>query len=254
MADKFKGSMFGYAKNDVKEKIIELEKAKSFLEQENKTLKEQIENMKAEYAEKYSNLEKAAQMVEESKKRIADAYIDAQKTADNIVEQAKSQVAMERHVYQIENESLRDIIVERKEAIRNIRLSVQSFGTELEEYFNRVVKNLSSDIDTAVKQLDYEHLEKFSVETDFEYDRFDAFEDKAKTVDKEHEMRETENKEAGVSEETVEEEIKETETIENIHEHILQAEPEILKERAQMEEQREEEEREAQRVAEYLYK
>lgn len=153
----FKTSMFGYSKKKVQDKV-------KSLEEENRELKEQIELVKEQYEAKKRSLEVEAENLENSKKQIADAYIEAQKNADDLLEQAKNSIAMERHVYEIENEALKELIVERKEAIRNIRLSVQTFSTELEKYFENVIKNLSSDINVAVKQLDYEHLEKISAE------------------------------------------------------------------------------------------
>lgn len=153
----FSSSLFGYKKEAVQETVAQLR-------EENEALKAEIAAMKEEKEKTAQWLMEERAELELSKKKIAEAYMDAQKKADDMVEAAKKEIAIERHNYEVENEGLREIIVERKEAIRNIRLSVQSFSTELEAYFEKVIKGLSSDIDVAVKQLDYTHLEKISAD------------------------------------------------------------------------------------------
>ncbi len=153
----FSSSVFGYKKKAVQETVAQLR-------EENEALKAEIAAMKEEKEKTAQWLMEERAELELSKKKIAEAYMDAQKKADDMVEAAKKEIAIERHNYEVENEGLREIIVERKEAIRNIRLSVQSFSTELEAYFEKVIKGLSSDIDVAVKQLDYTHLEKISAD------------------------------------------------------------------------------------------
>lgn len=153
----FSSSLFGYKKKAVRQTVAQLR-------EENEALKAEIAAMKEEKEKTAQWLMEERAELELSKKKIAEAYMDAQKKADDMVEAAKKEIAIERHNYEVENEGLREIIVERKEAIRNIRLSVQSFSTELEAYFEKVIKGLSSDIDVAVKQLDYTHLEKISAD------------------------------------------------------------------------------------------
>lgn len=153
----FSSSLFGYKKKTVRETVAQLR-------EENEALKAELLAMQQEKEKTAQWLMEERAELELSKKKIAEAYMDAQKKADDMVEAAKKEIAIERHNYEVENEGLREIIVERKEAIRNIRLSVQSFSTELEAYFEKVIKGLSSDIDVAVKQLDYTHLEKISAD------------------------------------------------------------------------------------------
>lgn len=157
----FSSALFGYKKKSVEEKIKQLEA-------ENEALKLQVVSLQQEREKTNQWLLQEKVDLEMNKKKIAEAYIEAQKKADDMLEQAKKEIAIERHTYEVENEALREIIVERKEAIRNIRLSVQSFSTELETYFEKVIKGLSNDIDVAVKQLDYEHLEKISADSNIE--------------------------------------------------------------------------------------
>lgn len=155
----FSSSMFGYNKKEV-------EAALAKLREENESLKAEILILQKEREQTNQWLVQERAELELNKKKIAEAYIEAQKKADDMVEAAKKEIAIERHNYEVENEGLREVIVERKEAIRNIRLSVQSFSAELEAYFEKVIKSLSSDIDVAVKQLDYQHLEKISADSD----------------------------------------------------------------------------------------
>ena len=154
----FSSSLFGYKKKDVDMKLDRLY-------YEMNALQAEIELMKLEKEKTAQWLMEERAELELSKKKIAEAYIEAQKKADDMLEEAKREIALERHNYEVENEGLREVIVERKEAIRNIRLSVQAFSTELETYFGDVIKRLSGDIAVAVKELDYAHLEKISADS-----------------------------------------------------------------------------------------
>lgn len=154
----FASSLFGYKKKEVDSTIAQLR-------EENEALKAEIVEMRREKEQTTQWLMEERAELELGKKKIAEAYMEAQKKADDMVEAAKREIAIERHNYEVENEGLREVIVERKEAIRNIRLSVQTFSTELEAYFGDVIKRLSGDIAVAVKELDYAHLEKISADT-----------------------------------------------------------------------------------------
>ena len=154
----FSSSLFGYKKKEVNSTI-------SQLSEENAALRAELEEMRKEKEQTAQWLMEERAELELSKKKIAEAYIEAQKKADDMLEEAKREIALERHNYEVENEGLREVIVERKEAIRNIRLSVQAFSTELETYFGDVIKRLSGDIAVAVKELDYAHLEKISADS-----------------------------------------------------------------------------------------
>ena len=151
----FKSSMFGYDKSQVDKKISELES-------EINLLRNKIQEIKVEYDGRCRIFKEETEKIEQSKRRIADAYLAAQQNADNLMEQARNAIAVERHMQEVENEALKEVIVERKEAVRNIRLSVQSFSSELQDCFNRIIANINSDVNIAVKELDQKYLTDIS--------------------------------------------------------------------------------------------
>ena len=183
----FKGSLFGYKKSVVEATIEELT-------EENLSLKEKIVEMDNSFEKRYKVMNDQLENIELSKKQIADAYIVAQKNIDSLVEMAKKEVALERHNCEVENEALREMIVEKKEAVRNIRGSVQSFRDEFEKYFSNWMKNLSAEMNRTFEDLDYTHLRK--VLPDVETERRTYEEESVISVETEEEKVEMTSNEA----------------------------------------------------------
>ena len=154
---KFGGSLLGYNKDDVNsymetliksynEKIWEKDTEISKRDAEIKSLKENI----AHIAEENKKLTDELNSLEDIRDKIANTFIDAQIKAEEILENARIQAAKEKNVLEVENEALREVIVERKETIRNIKNSAKSFSEELRESLTKKMEDIQTEIQTLI--------------------------------------------------------------------------------------------------------
>jgi len=159
----FKTKFRGYSKKEVNDRIEELENKVNFLT-------EKFQEIKTEYERKNALFKAELGNIEENKQKIAEIYMAAHTNAEAIVEKAKNDTIEKQHIFEIENEALKETIVERKETIRNIRLTMQSFSSQLEGYFGKLLESINNDIQSTVKELDYEFLEKLTPGGNFDID------------------------------------------------------------------------------------
>jgi len=157
---KFGTSLFGFNKVDVNLYLESLIKSynESLWEKENQIseLKRKIE----EYKKKLEEIQDEYAAISETREKIANAFIEAQKNAELIIENARKTAAMEKHKLEAECESLRDLIIEKKQKLKKLTEAAVNFGNELESIMNRSIANFRDEYRKAVE----DSMEKYIFE------------------------------------------------------------------------------------------
>ena len=173
---KFSTALFGCNKIDVNlylesliksynESLWEKESQVSELKREVEEYKRKLEEVKVEY-----------DSISETRTKIANAFIEAQKNAEQIVENARKTATMEKHKLEAESESLRELIIEKKQTLKRLTEAASNFGNDLEEIMNHRIRMFKEDLNKAVEdsreKYIFEHIKDFSDQDDEDADNY----------------------------------------------------------------------------------
>lgn len=155
---KFGTSLFGYNKVDVNLYLESLIKSYNDNLWEKDSQINELKKKSEELQQKSKALSDELNSIEETKESIANTFIEAQRNSSKIMDKARESAAMEKNKLEVESESLRELIIDKKMALKELRDAARSFGTDLESKMTEYINEFSKKVDSVVKESEDMHL------------------------------------------------------------------------------------------------
>lgn len=103
----------------------------------------------------YNQLSSSYIVLQEEKSKVADALINAENTARDIVQRARIQAEHERQELETKSETLRVNIVDRHKQLRDMRMEVTQMCADLKTQMEDALKAITDKMDDEIKSFNY---------------------------------------------------------------------------------------------------
>lgn len=158
---KFGTSLFGFNKVDVNLYLESLIKSYNDNLWEKDSQINELKKKAEELQQSNVRLSEELNSISDTKENIANTFIKAQENANKMMEDARESAAMEKNKLVVESESIRELIIDKKENLKELRDAARYFGTDLNEIVKEYMNEFMAKVDEAVKEAESKRFSSY---------------------------------------------------------------------------------------------